>query len=97
MPCIGACNESQKAMNDRDEEPPCTLPRPSGNGGAESNGAMDSDEDSDEELQVAKKKRTLNGRREFTLIKRWVTSKKTEMDSEDIERELFELDVSVQA
>ncbi len=81
-------------MNAPDEEPPCTPPRPTGNGGAgqpESDGEMDSDEVSDEDLQASKKKRKWFGRREFTLIKRWVTGDKAEMDSEDIERGLFEV------
>jgi hypothetical protein len=59
----------------------------------ESDGQMKSDNDSDEELQSSKEKRKWFGRREFTLIKRWVTARgdKAEMDSKDIERELFEL------
>ena len=94
------CNESKEAMNARDEEPPCTPPRPTGKvamaGPAvpcrcDSVGLMNSDEESDEDLHNGKKKRKWNDRREFTLIKRWVTGEKAEMDSEDIERELFEL------
>jgi hypothetical protein len=94
-------------MNASDAEPPCTPPRPTGNGGAghsESDAQMDSENDSDEDQQDGDKKRKWNGRREFTLMKRWVTGEKAEMDSEDVERELFELarewnsmDVSVQA
>ena len=62
-------------MNARDEEQPCTPPRPIGNAGAgrsESDGEMDSDldEDSDEKLHEGKKKRKLFSRREVTLIKR---------------------------
>jgi hypothetical protein len=54
---------------------------------------MNFDEESDEDLQDGKKKsrRKWNGKREFTLIKRWVTGEKAEMDSEDIRRELFGL------
>jgi hypothetical protein len=52
---------------------------------------MDPENDSDEDQQDGDKKRKWNGRREFTLMKRWVTGEKAEMDSEDIERELFEL------
>jgi hypothetical protein len=46
--------EAMKAHDEHVKERPCTLPRPSGNGGAgcsESDGQIDSDEDSDEELQ----------------------------------------------
>jgi hypothetical protein len=79
-------------MNARDEEPPCTPPRPTGNGRAghsESDGQMDSENDSDEDQQD--KKRKWNGMKVFTLMKRWVTGEKAEMESENIERELFEL------
>jgi hypothetical protein len=64
-------------MNARDEEPPCTPPRTTGiagAGGSESDGQMDSDNESDEELQASKKRRKWFGRREFTLIKLWVTT-----------------------
>jgi hypothetical protein len=44
-----------------------------------------------EDLQASKKKRKYCCRREFTFMKRWVTGEKAGMDSEDIERELFEL------
>ncbi len=86
--------DGEEAMNARDEEPPCTPPRPTGNGGGGrslSVGQMNSDEESDADLQDGKKKRKWNDRREFTLIKRWVTGEKAEMDSEDIEQEIFEL------
>jgi hypothetical protein len=68
------CKDGKEAMNARDEEPPCTLPSPTqaGNGeagGSESDGQMDSDYDSDEDLQDGKKKKKWNGRREFTLTK----------------------------
>ena len=81
------CKDGEEAMNARDKEPPCTPPRPTGNGGAsysESVGQMDSDEDSDEDLQASKKKIKYCGKREFTLMKRWVTGEKAEMESEDI-------------
>ncbi len=87
MPC-------KDGENARDEEPPCTVPSPTGNGGAghsESVDQMHSDNDSDEDLQASKKKRKCCGRREFTLMKRWVTGDKAEMDSEDIELQLSEL------
>jgi hypothetical protein len=60
-------------MNARDEEPPCTPPRPTGNGGAclsELVGQMDSNEESDADLQEGKRKRKWNGRREFTTTLR---------------------------
>ncbi len=49
--------DGEEAMNDGDEEKLCTLPRPTGNGGAglsEPDGEMDSDADSNEKLQAAK-------------------------------------------
>ncbi len=52
---------------------------------------MNSENDSDEDLQDSKKKRKYRSSREYTLMKRWVTGDKAEMDSEYIERELFEL------
>ena len=69
-------------------------PRPSGNAGAgrsESDSEMDSPQASDDDLPGDSRKRKWNGRKEFTLIKRWVTGpgEKAEMDSEDIEREKF--------
>jgi hypothetical protein len=52
---------------------------------------MDSDDDFDEDLQASKKKRKYSGYKEYTLMKRWMPGDKAKMDSEDIERELFEL------
>jgi hypothetical protein len=67
------CKEGEGAMNARDEEPPCTPPRPASNSGAGRSEyvgqMMNSDEDSDHDevdLQDGKKKREWNGRREFT-------------------------------
>jgi hypothetical protein len=88
------CKDGEEAMNARDKEPPCTPPRPTGNGGAdysESDDQMDSENESDEDLQASKKKRKYHGSREYTLMKRWATGEKAKMDSEDIERGLFEL------
>jgi hypothetical protein len=88
------CKDGEEALNALDELSPCTPQRPTVNswaGHSESDGQMDSKSDSDEDLQTSKKKRKYCGRREFTLMKRWVTGKKAEMDSEDNERELFEL------
>jgi hypothetical protein len=73
-----SCKDGKVAMNSRDDEPPFTPQGPTGNlnagaGGSESDGQMKSDNDSDEELQSSKKKRKWFGRREFTLIKRWMT------------------------
>jgi hypothetical protein len=62
-----------------------------GTGHSESVGQMDSDNDSNDDLQDGKEKRWWNGRREFPLIKRLVAGETAEMDSDDIERELFEL------
>jgi hypothetical protein len=85
------CKDGDEAMNSRDAEPPCT--RNCGADHSESDGQMDSEnhDDSDEDLQASKKKQKYRGRREFTLMKRWVTGGKAEKDSEDIERGLFEL------
>jgi hypothetical protein len=88
------CKDGEEAMNALDKHPPCTPPRPTGNGGAghcESDGQMDSENDSDDDLQASKKKSKYCCRRDLTFMKRWVTGEKAEMDSEDIERELFEL------
>ncbi len=94
------CKDGEETMNARDAEPPCTPPRPTGNGGpdhSESDSQMDSENDSDEDLQASKKKRKNRGSREYTLMKRWVTGvwrqsrESPEMDSEDIKLELFEL------
>jgi hypothetical protein len=88
------CKDGEEAMNAPDADPPCTPPRPTANGGAghsDSDDQMNSENDSDEDQQDGDKKRKWNGRREFTLMKRWVTGDKAEMDSEDFERELFEL------
>ncbi len=76
-------------MNVPDPEPPCTPPKPAGNGGA---GRVDPDgQDDSDTQQVAKTKRKWNGKIEWTLMKRWVTGEKEEMDQEGIDRELFEL------
>jgi hypothetical protein len=88
------CKDGEKVMDACDEYPPCTPPIPTGNGGAghsKSVGKMDSDNDSDEDLQASKEKRKYCCRRELMLMKQWVTGEKIEMDSEDIEQELFEL------
>jgi hypothetical protein len=88
------CKDGEEAMNARDTQPPCTPQRPTGNGGAdhsESDGQMNSENDSDEDLKASKKKRKYRGSREYTLMKRWVTGDKAEMDLEDIERETREL------
>ena len=47
---------------------------------------MDSDNDFDEDLQASKKKRKYSCYKEYTLMKRWVTGDKAEMDSENIKR-----------
>jgi hypothetical protein len=87
------CKDSEEAMNAADDEHPCTPPRPTGNdGAAHAESDAENASDSDEDLEPEKKRqRNWFGRTEFTLIKRWVTGEKAEMDSEDIERELFQL------
>ena len=66
------CKDGEKAMNARDEQPPCTPLRPTGNRGAGLSELVDSDEESNENLQEGKKKRRWNGRgrREFTHLLR---------------------------
>jgi hypothetical protein len=52
------CKDGKEAINAGDDEPSCTPPRPTGDGGAgqaESDSQMDSDEVSDEDLQASKK------------------------------------------
>jgi hypothetical protein len=82
-------------MNAPDLDPPCTQPKPTGYGGAcrvdPDDSQMESKDDDSYDLQVAKPKRKCNGKMEWTLMKRWVTGEKAEMEQEDIERELFEL------
>ena len=88
------CNEDEESMNAPDPEPPCTPPKSTGNGGAgrvDPDGQTESDDNDSDAQQVAKPRRKWNGRMEWTLMKRWVTGEKAEMDQEDIEREWFEL------
>ena len=81
-------------MNAPDENPPCTPVKATGNGGA---GRVDPDTENDSDLEdsgqedVSKTKRKWNGRAEYTLLKKWVIGEEAEMESEDIDRELFEL------
>ncbi len=87
-------NEDEESMNAPDPDPPCTPPKPTGNGGAcrvDPDGQMEPEDDDSYDLQVAKPKRKWNGRMQWTLMKRWVTGEKAEMEQEDIDRELFEL------
>ncbi len=64
-------------------------------GPVDPDGQMESEDDESHDLQVAKPKWKWNDKMEWTLIKRWVTGQKAEMELEDIEedidRELFEL------
>ncbi len=85
-------------MNAPEAEPPCTQPKPTGNGGAcrvDPDGQMNSDSEDSDEPQSAMTKRNLkwNGRESWTMIKRWVTGEQAqaEMDQDDIDRDLFEL------
>ncbi len=86
------CNEDEESMNAPDPYPPCTPPKSTGNGRAcqvYPDGQMESGDDDShhDDLQVAKPKRKWNGRMEWTLMKRWVTGEKAEMEQEDIDRE----------
>ncbi len=86
------CNEDEENMNAPDPDPPCTPPKPTGNGGGclvNPYGQMESEDDDSYDLLVAKPKRKWNGRMEWTLMKRWVTGEKAEMEQEDIDRGLF--------
>ena len=90
------CHDSEEDMNAPDEDPLRTPTKRTGNGGAvrvQSNGEGDTDSEDSEEEQGGKVKRTWNGRAEYTKMKRWVTGERlgAEMESEDIDRELFEL------
>jgi hypothetical protein len=81
-------------MNAPDLVPPCTPPKPTGNGGAgrvDPDGQMNSDSEDSDEPQSAMTKRKWNGRESWTMIKRWVTGEQAEMDQDDIDRDLFEL------
>jgi hypothetical protein len=52
---------------------------------------MESEDDDSDDLQVAKPKQKWNGKMEWTLMKRWVTVEKAEMEQEDIDTESFQL------
>ena len=88
------CNDDEETMNAPDQEPPCTPPKATGNGGAgrvDPDGQMNSDSDDLDEPQTAMSKRKWNGRESWTMIKRWVTGEQAELDQDDIDRELFEI------
>jgi hypothetical protein len=88
------CNEDEVDMNAPEAVPPCTPPKPTGNGGAgrvDPDGEMNSDLEDSDEQQSAMSKRIWNGRESWTMIKRWVTGEQAEMDQDDIDREFFEL------
>ena len=83
-------------MNAPEAEPPCTPPKPTGNGGAgrvDPDGQMNSDSEDSDEPQSLISKRKWNGRESWTMIKRWVSGhgKQSKMDKDDIDRELVEL------
>ena len=90
-------DEGEESMNAPDPDPPCTPPKSTGNGGdrgagrVDPDGHMESKDDDSDDLQVAKPKRKWNGKMEWTLMKRWVTGEKAEMEQEDTDRELFKL------
>jgi hypothetical protein len=51
------CNEDEESINALDPDPPCTLPKQTGNGGAcqvDPDGQMESEDDDSDDLQVAK-------------------------------------------
>ena len=95
--CAMPCHDSEEEMNARDDDQPRTPTKPTGNGRAgrvDPDGENDSDEqDSDDELDApsAKAKRKWNGKANYRLIKQWVTGEEAELESEDIDRKLFEL------
>jgi hypothetical protein len=74
--CVSAmpCNQDEVDMNAPDPVPPCTPPKPSGNGGAgrvDPEGKVNSDSENSDEPQSAMTKRKWNGRESWTMIKRW--------------------------
>jgi hypothetical protein len=90
------CNDDKVDMNAPEAEPPCTPPKPTGNGGAcrvDLDGQMNSDSEDSNEQQSLMSKQKWNGRESWTMIKRWVTGhgEQAETDQDDIDRELFEL------
>jgi hypothetical protein len=48
-------------------------------------GQMESEDDDSDDMQVDKPKRKSNGKMEWTLMKRWITGEKAEMEQEDSE------------
>ncbi len=46
---------------------------------------MESEDDDSDDMQVDKPKRKSNGKMEWTLMKRWITGEKAEMEQEDSE------------
>ena len=81
-------------MNAHDEDPPCTPVKATGNGGAgrvDPDGDSDSDEDDLNEDHQSRKKRKWSCRADNREVKTWVTGDRAVMESEDIEREIFEL------
>ena len=88
------CNDDEESMNAPDPDPPCTPPKSTCNGhcGAcrvDPDGQMESEDDDSDALQVAKPKQKWNGKIEWTLMKRWVTGEKAEMEQEDIHKSIF--------
>ncbi len=82
------CKPFEVLSNVRDDDPPGTPTKLTGSEGAsqdDQNGQLDSDDSSDSDLRVTKK-RKWNGMAEWNLIKRWVTGEKAEMAEEDIQR-----------
>ena len=68
------CNDDEEDMKAPDPEPPCTPPKPTGNGGAgrvDPDGQMNSDSEDLDEPQSAMSKRKWNGRESWTMIEAW--------------------------
>ncbi len=65
------CNDDEVNMNAPEAEPPCTPPKPTGNGGAgrvDPDGQMNSDSENSKEPQSHESKRKWNGRESRRII-----------------------------
>ncbi len=83
---------------DSDPDPPCTPPKPTGNGGVcrvDLDGQMESEDDDFDGLQGAKPEQKWNGRMELTLMQRCVTDEKEEMEQEDIHKSISLLQYTI--
>ena len=87
------CHDCEEEVNASDEDPLRTPTKPTGNGGAgrvEPDGESDSDSEDSDDHPIATPRRTWNDKAEYTMVKRWVTGERAEMEPEDIDRELLE-------